>query len=173
VYTLEEDLRDQGIKLETRVLAYERHHEPPTFVVSRLRLQAGDRVGFLSLARLVDDRIICHDRRYFPSDIADRFDPASAQDGVGVSETLVQLTGMALGTIDWECDITPCSREVAEALRVTPGTLIAASAFTDCLESGRPIETGVISYRIDLCKFRFEARSGDVLMWRKAKPREA
>ena len=76
--------------------------------------------GFLSLARLVDDRIIFHVRRYFPSDIAERFDPALALEGTGVSEVLLKVSGMALGCIVCVCFMTPCSREVSVVLRVTP-----------------------------------------------------
>ena len=46
--------------------------------------------------------------------------------------------------------------EVAAALGLSPGGLILANTFTYLLEDGTPVEAGVISYRIDRCKFKYE-----------------
>jgi GntR family transcriptional regulator len=164
IYTFEQDLREQGIKFETQVVEYQRATDPPVFVAERLQLPRRASVGFLCLARLVDDRVICNDRRYFPRALARRFDPALVTNRA-VSELLVELTGKPIGTVELECEIVPCSREVARVLGITPGTLVAANAFTYSLEDRVPIETGVLSYRIDLCKFRFSGRFGEPVVW--------
>ncbi len=39
---------------------------------------------------------------------------------------------------------------------LSPGGLILANTFTYLLEDGTPVEAGVISYRIDRCKFKYE-----------------
>ncbi len=63
---------------------------------------------------------------------------------------------MRITAVDWESEIIPSSMETAAALEISPGTLIVANTFTYHVESGVPIEAGVISYRIDRCKFRYE-----------------
>ena len=73
-------MKRQGVKLQTRLLRYDRAVAPPKFVRRGLRLRAGSRVGLLRVLRLVDDRIIGYDRRYFPSSIARRFDPVILSD---------------------------------------------------------------------------------------------
>jgi len=161
-YPFEEDLWQQGIKFETRVVDYDPAATPPEIIRARLRLPPGSPVGFLSLARLVDDRIICHDRRHFHPAVAARFDRSLVQDRA-VSEILAELVGMRITAADWESEIIPSSREVAAVLGLTPGALIVANTFTYYLEDGSPIEAGVMSYRIDRCKFQFAGRFGELL----------
>lgn len=159
-YTFEEDLRLQGIKFETRVVEYDLTATPPEVIRARLRLPPGSPVALLSLARLVDDRIICHDRRHFHPAVAARFDPSLVQDRA-VSEILAELVGRRITAADWESEIIPSSREVAAVLGLTPGALIVANTFTYYLEDGSPIEAGVMSYRIDRCKFYYAGRFGE------------
>ncbi len=153
-YLFEEDLRNQGIKFETRILGYEPESVPPDWIRERLRVSLGLSVGFLSLARLVEDRIVCHDRRYFPPDIAGRFDPILVHDRA-VSEILMELAGATIKAVDWESEIIPSSREVAKGLGITPGVSTVANTFTEYLENGSPIEAGGMYYRIDRVKFKF------------------
>lgn len=169
LYTFEDDLRQQGIKFETQVVEYDPEATPPDFIRGRLRLPLGATVGFLSLARLVDDRIICHDRRHLHPAIAGRFDRSLVQDRA-VSEILGELTGMRITAVDWESEIVPAIREVAAVLGITPGALIVANTFTYYLEDGSPVEAGVMSYRIDRCKFQFAGRFGEPLLGAGSKP---
>ncbi len=157
LYNFEEDLWEQGIVFETRVLGYEAAATPPAAIAERLRLEPGSTVGFLSLARLVEDRIISHDRRHFPPGIAPRFD-ARLVTGRAVSDVLEDLVGARVTTVDWESEIVSAPREVSAVLGIAPGTLIVVNSFTYYLESGEPIESGTMSYRIDRCKFTFGGR---------------
>lgn len=158
---IEQDLREQGLKLETSVLEYQPSADPPEYVRTRLRLRAGESVGFLSLLRAVDDRVICHDRRYLPPALATRFDPRMLE-GQPVSEFLQELAGKRITLVDWETDITPGPQEVARALGITPGVLVVTSTFTAYFDDGEPLEAGVMAYRIDRVRFRVVA-SGPLL----------
>ncbi len=169
LYTFEEDFKQQGIKIETRIVEYHPKSTPPEFIRERLRLPAGGSVGFLSLMRLVEGRIIAHDRRHFPSAVAVRFDPLLVQDRP-VSDVLGELAGLPITGVDWESEIIPSSREVANVLGITPGTLIVANTFTYYLENGSPIEAGVMSYRVDRCKFKLAGRFGKPLLWGSPSP---
>jgi DNA-binding GntR family transcriptional regulator len=75
LYTLEEDLRQQGLKLETRVLRYETNTEPPESVREELQLRRRSRVAVVELLRLVDGQVIAHDRAWVPTALAARFRP--------------------------------------------------------------------------------------------------
>ena len=157
LYTFEEDLKQQGIEFETRIVDYNPKLPAPDPVRARLGLKPGSTVGFLSLERLVDDRIISHDRRHFQPEIAERFDPTSVETRA-VSDVIEGLVGQSVTAVDWESEIISASAEIALVLRLTPGTLIVANTFTYYLESGTPIESGLMSYRVDRCKFKFEGR---------------
>ncbi len=154
-HSFEQDLIEQGIDYETRILFYDPAAEPPDFIRQRLRLDAGDTAGFLSLVRLVDDRIVCHERRHYPPDLAARFDP-EAVGGRDASKVIEDLAGAPITDIDWESEIISASGEVAEAMDIAPRTLVVANTYTWHQEGGIPMESGVISYRIDRCKFKYE-----------------
>jgi GntR family transcriptional regulator len=157
LYPFEQDLRDQGVKFETQLLAYDLKIDPPESIRQRLQLPAPAKVGFLSLVRRVDDRIICHDRRYFPHFIARKLGPKLVQLGdlLGVIE---KLEGKPVQSTDWESEIVPSSSEMADALEITPGTLVVANTFTYYFADGTPAEAGLMAYRIDRCKFKFGGR---------------
>jgi GntR family transcriptional regulator len=158
---IEQDLKEQGLKLETEMLAYEPSLRPPEPIRARLALGPADTAGCLSLIRVVDDRVICHDRRYFPPAISARFDPQLVADRP-ISELVQELAGRPMSVVDWETEITPAPQDVARPLGITPGVLVVMSTFTAHLESGEPVEAGVMSYRIDRVKFRVVA-SGPLL----------
>ena len=76
LYRFERDLTEQGVAFETRVLSFDAEAPVPSFVRERLRLADEATVGSLSLVRVVDDRIVCHDRRFYPPpEISGRFNP--------------------------------------------------------------------------------------------------
>jgi GntR family transcriptional regulator len=157
-FTLDDDLRRQAARLDTRVL----HHEPevtaPELVRRELGLAPRATVQFLSVLRLVDDRVIAHEARYFALPVAKPLDLAALHERP-ISALLAEVVGVPITRLDWEMEFTPASREIAAVLGVTPGILIAASTYTQYLETGWPVETGVVSYRIDRVRFRFS--SGD------------
>jgi GntR family transcriptional regulator len=157
LYNFEQDLWEQGIEFETRVLAYEPAAAPSEIIRDRLRLAPGNTVGFLSLARLVEDRIISHDRRHFPPAVAPRFE-AQLVTARAVSDVLEDLVGQRVTTVDWESEIVSAPREVSAVLGIAPGGLVVVNSFTYYLEGGEPIESGTMSYRIDRCKFKFGGR---------------
>lgn len=161
LYTFERDLTEQGIVFETQVLGYEMI-SPPAFIQKRLALEEADKVGFLTLLRLVDDRIICHDRRYFAPSVAPKIKEALSKEKE-VTQALEELVGIRISEVDWESEIIASSSEVADVIGVTPGTLVVSNTYTYYLESGEPVEAGVMSYRIDRCKFKFGGRFNEVM----------
>ena len=155
LYSFEQDLSDQGIEFETRLLAYEPSSKPSATTRERLRLPEGTTVGSLSLVRLVDDRVVCHDRRFYPPQFALRFNPELVKDQ-DASKILEDLVAEPIAESDWESEIIPAFAPVAAALEVTPRTLVLANTYTWRLENGLPVEAGIISYRIDRCRFKYE-----------------
>ena len=153
-YPFEEDLRRQGVRFETRILEYTPRHLPPAPIPERLRLPPGSAVGFLALQRLVDDRIICLDRRYLAPDIAARFDPQMITDRT-VAAVLHDLAGQPIASADWTTEIVAAPREVALPLGVAPGVLILTNMGTEYLPDGRPIQVHAMCYRIDRVRFQF------------------
>lgn len=153
--SFEKDLTSQGIVFETRVLSYRKSIAAPEAIRKRLELAASDRVGCLSLVRIVDDRVVCHDLRYYPADIAKRIDPRRAETE-DASEIVENVVGEKIARVSWESEIVSVSAEVAEALGLANRTLVLANLYTWFLENRRAVEAGIITYRVDRCKFRFE-----------------
>ncbi len=156
VSTIEQDLHDQGLKLETRVLQWQPELAPPDHIRTRLRLAAHETVACLSLIRAVDDRIICHDQRYMPAALGAQFDPQLLATRA-VSHLLEDLAGLKIDSDTWETEITPTPYEVAGLLGIVPGVLVLVNTFTHYFQNGQPAEAGVMSYRIDRVKFEFAA----------------
>ena len=156
LYSFEQDLSDQGVAFETRLLAYKPSSRPSATTRERLGLPVGTTVGWLSLVRVVDDRVVCHDQRFYPPDIASRFNPERVTDQ-DASKILEDLLAEPIAESDWEGEIIPASGDVAAALEIAPRTLIVANTYTWRLKNGTPVEAGVISYRIDRCRFKYEA----------------
>jgi hypothetical protein len=90
--------------------------------------------------------------------IAKRLD-VTALDERPVSALLADAVGVPITRLDWEMEIIPAPRDVGAVLGITPGILIASSTYSQHLETGWPIEAGVVSYRLDRVRFRFS--SGD------------
>ena len=61
-------------------------------------------------------------------------------------------------------EITPASLDVSKNLGLVPGTLILANTFTNFFKNGQPAEAVVMSYRIDLVKFKFAASGTSMLL---------
>ena len=162
VSPIEQDLLDQGLKLETRIARWQPRVDPPDPIRARLRLTGCEPVACLSLVRLVDDQVICHDERHFPLPPGKQFIPELISTRA-VSQVLEDLWGLKMASDTWETEITPASREVATFLGVVPGVLAFVNTFTHYLEDGRPAETGVMSYRIDRVKFQFS--TADMATW--------
>jgi GntR family transcriptional regulator len=156
LYTLEEDLRRQGLKLETRVLRYEPATEAPDAVRERLGLRRRSRVAVVELLRLVDGQVIAHDRAWVPTPLAARFQPEEVGDPL--LEVLRDRTRAGLGRLDWEIEILPSGPEVARALGITPGVLVVASRATAYSKEGVPVSRSERCYRIDRVKFHVAAR---------------
>lgn len=162
--TIERDLHEQGIKLETRVIEYRRRASAPAHVRHVLRARGSETVGFLSLARLVDGRVICDDRRYLAPFVRDRFEPELVH-SQPVSAILHELTGLPITRVDWETEITRATAETAAVLGITPGSLIVSNTSTDFLSDGRAVQTYVMSYRVDRVRFKFSV-TGDMLVYK-------
>jgi GntR family transcriptional regulator len=155
--SFENDLTEQGIKFQTQVLSFRRSMAPPEAIRRHLNLGEKDKVGCLSLVRIVDDRVVCHDLRYYPPDIAKRLDPDRAVNE-DCSRILEDTIGEHIDQVRWDSEIMPAPREVAEALGVASRTLVFANFYRWYVRDGRAVEAGIISYRVDRCKFRFEEK---------------
>jgi GntR family transcriptional regulator len=156
LYTLEEDLRRQGLKLETRVLHYEPATEAPAPVRDWLQLRQRSRVAFVELLRLVDGQVIAHDRAWVPTSLAARFQPEEVGDPL--LEVLRDRARVRLGRLDWEIEILPSAPEVARALGITSGVLVVASRATAYSKEGVPVSRSERCYRIDRVKFHVAAQ---------------
>ncbi|HYM68662.1 MAG TPA: GntR family transcriptional regulator [bacterium] len=154
LYTLEEDFRQQGIPLETRVLRYERAIEPPADIRERLKLGARGQVAVLELLRLVGGRVIACDRAYIPTALVARFQPEKVTE-TPLLEVLREQTGIRIGRLDWEIEILPAAPDVAGALGMTPGVLVVASRTTAYADGGSAVSRSERCYRIDRVKFHF------------------
>ncbi|HWC03801.1 MAG TPA: GntR family transcriptional regulator [Methylomirabilota bacterium] len=151
LYTLEEDLRRQGLKLETRVLRYEPSTEPPDHVRQLLQLRRRSGVAVVELLRLVDGQVIAHDLAYVPTPLAARFRPEEVGDPL--LEVLRDRARVRLGRLEWEIEILPSGPEVARALGITSGVLVVASRATAYSRAGAPVSRSERCYRIDRVKF--------------------
>jgi len=157
LHSFEKDLTRQGVAFETQILSYDPVAVPPDSIRERLHLAENEEVGCLSLVRLVEDRIVCHDLRHYPPKIARRLQPELIERR-DASDVLEDLAGAPVADVDWEGEIISASGEVALALQIAPRTLVLANTYTWRLGNGTAVEAGVISYRIDRCKFRYELR---------------
>jgi GntR family transcriptional regulator len=161
LYPFEEDLKRQGLKLQTRLIRYQRAVVPPKFVQRGLRLPTGAKVGLLRMLRLVDDQVIGYDRRYFPPSIARRFDPAFVTERP-ITELVGEIAGSSPTYAEVEVEIHSAMGEVAARLGITPGMLTVSVAATHYLADGTPVQTIVNSYRIDRVRFKSTARAIDL-----------
>jgi GntR family transcriptional regulator len=155
LYSFERDLSSQGIKFATRILSVERRAEPSDDIRRRLNAGKNAHVCCVSLVRLVDDRIVCHNYRYYPLSVAQKMDlrQLETRDAADVLEEAVREKIVG---VDWESEIVPVSPDIATALEVASRTLVFTNTYTWRIGKGVPVEAGVVSYRIDRCKFKYE-----------------
>jgi len=153
---IEEDLRRQGLPLETHVIDWQPERTPPASIRERLRLGPEGRTCFLSLVRTVDDRVLCHDERYIPWPLGKDFKPDEVESR-SIRYILQELSQQQIVYADCEVEISPASFEIGKVLRVVPGIPIFVNTFTNFFEDGAPAEAGWMAYRIDLVKFKFAA----------------
>lgn len=157
LYSFERDMDDQGIAFETQVLGFDPSIAPPEDIRINLDLPADARVGAVSLVRVVDYQIISHERRHYPLPIAARLEPRLLEQK-DASSVVSEIGGGPIDEVDWISEIITSPEDVAAALEVMPRTLVLANTYTWRLKGGKPIESGTISYRIDRCRFKHEAR---------------
>jgi DNA-binding GntR family transcriptional regulator len=165
IATFEEDIRQQGVRLETRVLEYKRETTPSSSLRQRLQLAPDGLVDVLSLLRLGDARILCYDRRSFASSIGP-IDPLLVEHHP-VLEVIRERTGIPACTVSWEAEIVPASSEVADALGIKPGVLVVQTLGTAHVQDGSAIECVDSYYRVDHVKFQFV---GQYVLGSLAKP---
>lgn len=157
LFSFEQDLANQRIKFETKVLSYDARSTPSESIRSRLILPAGSTVGSLSIVRIVYDRVVSHERRHYPPEIAAKLDPRRVKSH-DASKMLESLIGAQIAEVDWESEIIAAPGDVTSALEISARTLVLANSYTWRLEKGLPVEAGTIFYRVDRCKFRYELR---------------
>lgn len=158
----EADMMSQGIAFNTKVLTFEKSMLAPAKVAQQLELPENSRVGRISLIRLVNDQVICHDHRYYPENIAKKINPDKAETST-CSAIVQSAAGTKIRRVHWDSEILSSTQEVASALGIANRTLIFTSNYIWFAKDRVPIETGVVSYRIDRCKFRFQERLRDDL----------
>jgi GntR family transcriptional regulator len=156
LFTFEDDLRMQGIIFETRLVAEQAACSPPEAIRKRLRLPPLTTTPFIAFVRLVNDEIVCHDRRYFAPDLIPNLEGILPLERP-ISEVLTELVGSPITRVDWETEIVAVPEDIATVLRITPGVLTVINTFTEYLANGSPIQAGTMSYRVDRVKFRFAA----------------
>jgi GntR family transcriptional regulator len=159
---IEQDLRDQGLTLETQVLQWQPNIVPPDHIRNRLELGEQESVCFLSLIRSVDDRILCHDQRYMSATLGRDFNPEWLSSRP-IHYILQDLSNLKIASAVCEVEITPAPFDVARTLHLVPGRPIFVNTFTNYFENGQPAEACVMSYRTDRVKFKFAA-SGTSMM---------
>ena len=160
--SFEADMQSQGIAFTTQVLSFEKNLVVPANVAQRLEIPEDSRVGRISLIRLVNDQVICHDHRYYPENIAKKIEPGKAE-STNCSKIVQKAAGTKIRRVHWESEILSSSQDVALALGIANRTLVFTSNYIWYAKNRRPIEAGTISYRIDRCKFSFEDRLRDEL----------
>jgi GntR family transcriptional regulator len=163
VCPIEQDLREQGLKLETQVSAWKPDIVPPDGIRTRLRLGEHESACFLSLIRSVDDTVLCHDERYLPGRLGKDFNPAWISSRP-IHYILQDLSHLTIGSAACEVEITPASYDVAKILGLVPGVLVFVNTFTNYFQNGEPAETGMMSYRLDLVKFKFAGAGTSMLV---------
>lgn len=158
----EADMMSQGIDFTTKVLSFEKSIIAPAKVARQLELPEDSRVGRISLVRLVNDQVICNDNRYYPNHIAKKINPNKAE--TSPCSAIVQAAaGTKIRRVQWDSEILSSTQEVASALGIATRTLVFTSNYIWFAKDRVPIETGLVSYRIDRCKFRFQERLRDDL----------
>ena len=150
---MEQDFREQGIKLDTQLVAYEPRVNPPAWIEERLGPAAGDSMGHLVMIRSVNGHPLCHDERYLAPSVAARFDPGLVRTH-SLSDLLQELAHGSITVSDVETEIAPAPRDVARPLSIIPGMLVIINRFTEYVGDGEPLEFGTVSYRVDRVKFR-------------------
>ncbi|WP_324752234.1 GntR family transcriptional regulator [Roseovarius sp. Pro17] len=158
--SFEADMKSHGIDFKTQVLSFEKSVTAPPKFLQQLELPAGSLVTRLSLVRLVEEQVICHDQRYYPDEIGNKIDPAQAETKA-CSEIIQNAIGEKIRRVRWDSEILSSSQDVAAALGLANRALVFTSNYTWFAKKRRPIETGLVSYRVDRCKFRFEERLRD------------
>ncbi len=156
LYSFDQDFSDQGIQVETQILDYQENLAPPEWIRARLKLKSTTLTSFLSLLRLVDDRIISHDVRYYPPATSKRL-KNHLDRGLEISKFLAKLVPLR-NSVDWDSEIVSSYSDVANALKIATGSLVLENSFVYYSEKGKPIEAGAMSYRIDRCKFKYEGK---------------
>ena len=155
--SFEADLKSQGIPFATQVQEFRKNMPAPASIASRLKLPEGSSAARLSLLRLVNDQVICHDQRYYPLETGKLINPQMTET-MACSEMLETVTKTSIHRVAWDSEIMSSSEGVASALGIANRTLVFTSNYTWYDADDRPLEAGQISYRVDRCKFRFQAR---------------
>ncbi|MBY6058768.1 GntR family transcriptional regulator [Leisingera daeponensis] len=158
----EADMKLQGIDFVTKVLSFESSMLAPVKIANQLQLPENSKVGRISLIRLVNDQVICHDHRYYPEAIAKKIDPKKAETAT-CSGIVQSAAGTKIRQVHWDSEILSASQEVAAALGIANRTLVFTSNYIWYASNRVPIETGLVSYRVDRCKFRFKEQLHETL----------
>jgi len=158
--SFESDMKKQGVDVTTRLLSFDKDLRPPTRVAQNLDLGEDEKVSRISLIRIVNDQVICHDHRYYPASIARKINPKEVESRT-CSEIVQEAAAAKIRRVHWDSEILSATQEVASALSLANRTLIFTSNYVWYAKNRVPIETGMVSYRIDRCKFRFQERMHD------------
>lgn len=154
--TFEMDMRNQGVPFTTQVLDFRKIVPAPPAIATQLNIPDGSTVARLSLVRLVNDLVICHDHRYYPKATGKLIHPELAEK-IDCSDMLETVTKKQIHRAIWESEIMSSSEGVASALGIANRTLVFTSNYTWHDDKDIALEAGQISYRVDRCKFRFHS----------------
>lgn len=150
--TIEQDFGRQGFSVGTAIVGMS---EAAGDEDIRLALEIPDRelVATLEMTRSVNLEVICHEKRCIRASLARKID-VSLLGKISLSELLEDAAGEAISNSDIETEILPAPSDVAEQLRITPGSLVLVQHFREFLESGSILQAGTMFYRVDRVRFK-------------------
>ena len=99
-------------------------------------LEAGDNVGSVSMTRSVENRVICHEQRFYPHSVAARIEPERfvEEDASAVLEDVLGRRRSSART--WESEIAHAPAHVAGPLGIASRGLVLANSYTWLIEGG-------------------------------------
>ena len=153
--SFEADMKSQGIKFSSKLLSFETGLASSPDIALRLRLSGKDKVARLTLSRQVNQQTICHEERFYPKSIGNKIRAEDVEKS-DCSLILEKASKRKIETVSWHSEIMSSSREVANSLGIASRSLVFSSSYTWFDSENQPIETGLISYRIDRCQFHFK-----------------
>jgi DNA-binding GntR family transcriptional regulator len=162
----EEDLAEQGVEFETSIIAFSTESQIPEKMRTGV-MHCGLTAGHIVLIHATpSDPLSCEDR-YFNTGIVGQLTKSDFE-GRPVEPRLTELAGVAISHFEVDTEIHPATAEIGELLKVKPGTLVLSNYYRRYIRDRQPLDFGLVTYRLDLCRFRYSVTSGqEAMTWPK------